>query len=100
MKTFLTILSLLFVQSVFAQIEVLGNYQKHDSIKAYVEFLEKPHLSAKDYIISLFDTYDFVIFVERLHPEETQYDLLMDVFADKRFQDQVGHVFHEIGGAI
>lgn len=100
MKTFLTLLSLLFVQGVFAQIEVSGNYQKHDSIKTHVEFLEKPHLSAKDYIVSLFDNYDFVIFVERMHAETTQYDLLMDVFADKRFQDQVGHIFHEIGGAI
>lgn len=52
------ILSIFISQITFSQIEVAGNYQKHDSIKAYVDFLEQPHLSAKDYIISLFDCYE------------------------------------------
>lgn len=100
MKTKLLILSLLVTISAYGQVVTLGNYHKHDSIAAYVDFLEKPHLSAKDYIIDLFDKYDFVVFVEREHPEMLQYELLMDVFADERFQEQVGHIFHEIGGNI
>lgn len=99
-KIQLLILLIFISQITFSQVVTTGNYQKHDSIKAYVEFLEKPHLSAKDYIIGLFDNYDFVVFVEREHPEMKQYELLMDIFADKRFQDQVGHIFHEIGGGM
>lgn len=94
------LLILPITQFSIAQVVTTGNYHKHDSIKAYVDFLEKPHKSAKDYIIGLFDEYDFVVFVERQHAEMLQYELLMDIFKDKRFQEQVGHIFHEIGGGM
>lgn len=64
-----------------------------------VHFLESQNVSAKEYIISLFDRYDIFVFCERTHDEMTQYELLMDIMADKRFQDQVGDVFMEIGGS-
>ena len=101
MKRLMLYFLILFItQFSIAQVVTTGNYHKHDSIKAYVDFLEKPHKSAKDYIIGLFDKYDFVVFVERQHPEMLQYELLMDIFKDKRFQEQVGHIFHEIGGGM
>lgn len=70
-----------------------------DSIASYVSFLDQQNLSAKDYIISLFDRYDIVIFCERTHDELTQYELLTDLFSDSRFSNQVGDIFMEIGGS-
>ena len=70
-----------------------------DSIATYVSFVDKQPLSAKDYLISLFDRYDIVIFSEREHDELTQYELLVDLFSDSRFYDQVGDIFMELGGA-
>ncbi|MDO5655820.1 MAG: hypothetical protein Q4G27_06735 [Flavobacteriaceae bacterium] len=87
---------LLFTSIIIASIRVNA---QHDSIQAYVQFLEQPHLTAKDYIISLYDKYDIVIFCERFHGELTQYELLVDLFADPRFQNQVGHIYMEMGGS-
>ena len=70
-----------------------------DSIASYVHFVDQQKYSAKDYIISLFDRYDIVIFCERLHDELTQYELLTDLFSDKRFYNQVGNIFMELGGS-
>ena len=69
-----------------------------DSIASYVSFVDQQKLSAKDYIISLFDRYDIVVFCERTHDEFTQYELLTDLFSDSRFYNQVGDIFMEIGG--
>lgn len=89
----------LIITTILAAIGFSTVYAQHDSIKTYVQFLEKPHYSAKDYIISLYDKYDIVIFCERLHTEFTQYELLVDLFADSRFQNQVGHIYMEMGGS-
>lgn len=70
-----------------------------NSIATYVSFVEKQELSANDYIISLFDRYDIVVFCERTHDELTQYDLLVDLFSDSRFYNQVGDIFMEMGGS-
>ncbi len=70
-----------------------------DSIASYVSFIGKQKLSAKDYIISLFDRYDIVVFCERTHDELTQYELLRDLFSDSRFYNQVGDIFMEMGGS-
>lgn len=69
-----------------------------DSIKPYTAFLDKSHLTSTEYIISLFDKYDIVIFCERWHDELTQYELLVNVLSDKRFINKVGHIFTEMGG--
>lgn len=60
---------------------------QHAEIKPYVNFLKTQNTSAKDYLISLFDRYDIVIFAERAHTEQTQYELLLDVFRDPRFRE-------------
>lgn len=70
-----------------------------DSVATQVKFLENHDQSSKDYIIGLFDRYDIVIFCERTHDELTQYELLVDIMADKRFRTQVGDVFMEMGGS-
>ncbi len=69
-----------------------------DSIAPYVSFIENQKLSSKDYILSLFDRYDIVVFCERTHDEFTQYELLADLFSDSRFYNQVGDIFMEMGG--
>lgn len=63
----------------------------------YVSYLQKPHLSAKNYIIGLFKKYDMVILCERAHAELTQYDLYLDVISDPWFVKNVGNVFTETG---
>jgi hypothetical protein len=70
-----------------------------DSIKPYVTFLEQSHLSAKNYILSLFDRYDIVIFSERSHDEFTQYELISELIKSREFSEKVGNMFMEIGGS-
>ena len=67
-------------------------------IKSYVDFLKNEHTIAKDYIISLFEKNDLVIICERLHPELTQYDLILDICKDPRFINKIGNVFIEVCG--
>ena len=66
-------------------------------IEAYTTYLQEKHSSAKDYILGLFSQYDIVILCERDHREMTQYELILDILADKRFIDEVGVAYFEIG---
>lgn len=50
-----------------------------------------------DYILGLFEQYDLVILCERAHPEVTQYDMILQLVSDQRFQQQAGHIFTELG---
>ena len=68
---------------------------KNDSIKPYINFLENnTFLSAKEYILSKFETNDIVILSERFHQDMSQYDVILDVVKDERFK---GHIYTEIG---
>lgn len=71
--------------------------QAPDQLSAYTEYAKVHSQSAKDYILSLFDTHDMVIICERTHPELTQYDLFTDIISDKGFIENVGNIFVEIG---
>lgn len=71
--------------------------QDKSEIKIYTDFLKKENTSAKEYIFSLFEKYDIVILCERDHRDITQYDLLHDIFRDKRFSDDIRHAYFEIG---
>jgi len=53
--------------------------------------------SPKEYILNLFKTNDIVIIGERDHRDTTQYDLLLDIFGDKRFIEEVGFIYTEVG---
>jgi len=66
-------------------------------VAEYINFIDHDHLSSKDYILSLFEKYDFVILCERDHRDITQYDLFYDIVSDPYFVENVGHVFLEIG---
>jgi hypothetical protein len=67
------------------------------AINRYVRFLEQQHQSPVDYILSLFETNDLVVIGERFHAEVTQYDLIYSLVSDPRFQEQVRHLFTEVG---
>jgi hypothetical protein len=71
--------------------------QSEKTISPYTSFLSAGHESAKDYILNLFNTHDIVIVCERTHTEMTQYDLFGEMISDKRFIEEVGNVFVEIG---
>jgi hypothetical protein len=67
------------------------------AIGKYVRFLETQKQTPVDYIMGLFAKYDIVVLCERAHPEITQYDMICELTSDKRFQQQVGHIFTECG---
>ena len=66
-------------------------------IASYTNFIKGQNQSAKEYVLNLFKTHDIVIICERLHPEFTQYEFLLDVIKDKRFITEVGNMFTEVG---
>jgi len=67
------------------------------AIEGYVQFLETQKQTPVDYIMGLFGKYDMVVLCERAHPETTQYDMLVALAGDRRFQQEVGHIFTECG---
>lgn len=75
-------------------------YPNEKGIESYVEFLKTQNTSPKDYILSLFNTYDIVILQESYHGESTQWDLISEIVQDSVFIDKVGHIFTEYGSAM
>jgi hypothetical protein len=69
------------------------------AISRYVAFLKEQKQAPADYILALFQTNDLVVLCERNHAEVTQYDMILEVARDPRFQKEVRHVFTEIGAA-
>ena len=69
------------------------------SVSQYVDFLTENRQAINDYVMGLFEKYDYVILCERHHQEMTQYDMIYDLVTDSRFVDNVGVVFTEIGCA-
>jgi hypothetical protein len=62
-------------------------------------FLNNQTLSAKDYVISLFESNDIVILCERSHMEFTQYELFLEIARDSFFINNVGNIYTEVGVA-
>ncbi len=60
-------------------------------------FLKNQTLSAKDYVISLFESNDIVILCERNHMEFTQYELFLEIAKDSFFINNVGNIYTEVG---
>lgn len=66
-------------------------------VKALVSFFETQNKHPKEYIFDLFKTNDIVIIGERDHRDTTQYDLILDIVKDKRFIENIGHIYTEVG---
>lgn len=90
MKPYFTIFA------IFLSLNMIGQTKKpHDSIKTYVEFLKQDHLlSPKEYIFNLYKENDIVILTERHHADMTQYEFILNVLKDERFD---GNLYTEIG---
>ncbi|PXY02574.1 hypothetical protein DF185_00325 [Marinifilum breve] len=69
-----------------------------EEIAPYIDFLRNQNTSAKDYILSLFEQKDMLILSERLHPELTQYEMILDILRDTYFINNIGHIFIETCG--
>ena len=69
------------------------------SVSRYVDYLKQNRQDINDYVLGLFEKYDYVILCERHHQDMTQYDMIYNLVTDNRFVDKVGVVFTEIGCA-
>lgn len=69
------------------------------SVSKYVDYLKNNRQDINDYVMGLFEKYDYVVLCERHHQDMTQYDMIYDLVTDSRFADKVGVVFTEIGCA-
>lgn len=67
------------------------------SITALRTCAEKNGISPKEYIFDLFKKSDIVILGERDHRDTVQYDFILDLLADPRFSEEIGHVYTEVG---
>ena len=67
------------------------------SVKALHEYADKNGVSPKDYVFKLFDKSDIVVLGERDHRDSIQYNFILDLLADPRFAERVGHVYTEVG---
>ena len=87
MKNRLALLFFVLVTNLFGQTKVveLTNCLKANSC------------DPKEYILNLFQTNDIVIIGERDHRDTTQYSLLLDIFSDERFIEEVGYIYTEVG---
>lgn len=94
-KIFLLTISLLIIRIGFTQNSADIKYSQE--IDSYVEFLKKQSQSPVDYISNLFQKNDIVILGERDHRDTTQYDLILKLIGDKRFIENVGNIFLEVG---
>lgn len=87
MKKSLLVISLLLNYSLNAQ----------TTVAEYTDFLKLEHQSPIDYILGLFEDNDIIILGERDHRDTTQYDLILEIIKDKRFIENIGHVYTEVG---
>jgi hypothetical protein len=87
MKNTITIIFILLSFNLLGQTKVLD---LADCLKTHAN-------DPKEYILNLFKTNDIVVIGERNHNDTTQYNLLLDVLGDKRFIENVGHVYTEVG---
>ncbi len=66
-----------------------------NEISPYIEFLDTQNTTSKDYILEVFENKDIVVLCERLHPEFTQYEMLLEIIKDSRFRKSIGNIFIE-----
>lgn len=89
------ILAILTIKTGTAQDTGKLKYSKE--IEPYVEFLKSQSQTPIDYLFNLFEKYDIVNLGERNHKDTTQYGLILKLIGDKRFIENVGNVFLEVG---
>lgn len=63
----------------------------------YKRYMETQGEDPVEYIFRLFETADVVILGERDHRDITQYEFIHKIVSDRRFIEQIGHVYTETG---
>src|SRR5690554_871054 len=86
MRVFFLTLSILTTSYLYGQ----------NKINEYVDFL-KEQKDPKEYIFQLWEKADIIVLGERDHRDTTQYNLILDILSDKRFIDNVGNLYLEVG---
>lgn len=86
MRAFFLTLSILTTSYLYGQ----------NKINEYVDFL-KEQKDPKEYIFQLWEKADIIVLGERDHRDTTQYNLILDILSDKRFIDNVGNLYLEVG---
>ena len=81
----------------FIMIILSQNLYSQTKVTELAKCLEEHSEDPKEYILNLFKTNDIVIIGERDHRDTLQYDLLLEIIEDKRFIEEVGHVYTEVG---
>ncbi|MDD2715028.1 MAG: hypothetical protein PHW04_03925 [Candidatus Wallbacteria bacterium] len=66
-------------------------------IAPYVEFLKNNSQDPVEYMLSLFDKYQIVVFVEGVHTESVQYEFLTRLISHPDFAGKVRGIFTEVG---
>ncbi len=84
--------ALILALSIIAINNVCGQSQ----INNYIDFL-KEQKSPKEYIFQLWEKADIIVLGERDHRDTTQYKLILDILSDKRFIENVGNLYLEVG---
>lgn len=84
--------SLIFALLIITTSTLFGQSQVSD----YVNFL-KEQKSPKEYIFRLWEKADIIVLGERDHRDTTQYNLILDILSDRRFIDNVGNLYLEVG---
>ncbi len=85
--------SLIFT-SIFFLISYFAFSQ--NELQSYVSFLQRQP-TPKEYISNLWQESDIIILGERDHRDTTQYNLILDILSDKRFIENVGYLYLEVG---
>lgn len=83
--------------SLIALWVAFDGYSQKSELDPYVDFLRRQNTSAVDYVFELFEKYDIVILGERDHRDITQYQFINEIISDRRFIQNVGHIFTEVG---
>lgn len=86
------------ILTISSAVDLAAQTPSVPSIKALHEYADKNGISPNDYIFKLFEKSDIIVLGERDHRDSLQYNFILDLLADSRFAERVGHVYTEVGG--
>ncbi len=83
------------IASLFIIVSTTAIFSQNE-LTPYVDFLNEQQ-SPKEYIFGLWEEADIIVLGERDHRDTTQYNLILDILSDKRFIENVGNLYLEVG---
>ena len=89
--------SLIFIICFFACFFKTNLLAQRAEVIPYINFIKENQTHPVDYVFQLFEKYDIVILGERDHRDLHQYELVEKIISDRRFIENVGNIFTEIG---